>query len=122
MLQKIKKIKEILMATRKKAQAQKQNLPVETGAQKLWDQIKNLPLEIFSLPNQLVQNHVTRESGIEKAIPDSLHLTLKSSAVLPALEETLNKVRLPKNNLGQQLVFDLSQLDRYTVVKIVPRS
>ena len=52
----------------------------------LWEEIKGLPIEMFSLPNQRVLDHVTRKGGT----PDSVVLGLKSPAVLPALEATLN--------------------------------
>lgn len=93
----------------------------ETVAEKIWDKIKNVPIDIFALPNQVVQMHVIRDARLEKAIPDAVHLRLKSAAVLPALEESLGRLSLGKNAVGQSLVFELSQMDAYTVVKIVPR-
>ncbi len=119
------------MATRKKADTSKaastdtskavEKTVEETAAEKIWNKIKNVPMDIFALPNQTVQMYVTREAKLEKAIPDAVHLKLKSAAVLPAMEDALGRVQLGKNAVGQQLVFDLSQMDVYTVVKIVPR-
>lgn len=55
-------------------------------ADKLWNEIKGLKIEIFSLPRQKVENHVVPLKGT----PDKLFLKLKSPAVLPALEQTLS--------------------------------
>jgi hypothetical protein len=109
------------MATRKKVEASTPAEQETTAAQKIWNKIKDLSIDIFALPNQSVQDHVKREVGLERAIPDAVHLILKSAAVRPALEETLGRVRLGQNNLGQPLVFELTTSGKYTVVKIVPR-
>jgi len=58
----------------------------KSEADVLWDEIKGLPIEMFSLPNQRVLNHVVRKGGTE----DSVVLSLNSPAALPALETTLN--------------------------------
>jgi len=86
-------------------------------ATELWDRIKDQQIDIFALPNQTISDHVTRHEELEKASPESLHLTLRSDAVLPALEDTLSKLRLKAN---EQI--DISKLSRYTVVKIVTRT
>ncbi|MFA5757969.1 MAG: hypothetical protein WC942_01130 [Clostridia bacterium] len=98
------------MATKKKETELK---TVATPAETLWNNIKRLPLEIFALPNQTVENHVTREANMEKVYPETIHLTLKSPAVLPALEETLGKVRV---NPGESIVIDNN--GRYTTVTL----
>jgi hypothetical protein len=108
------------MATLKKVETST-SAEQETTAQKIWNKIKDLSIDIFALPNQSVQDHVKREAGLERATPDAVHLILKSAAVRPALEETLGRVRLGQDNLGQPLVFELTTSGRYTVVKIVPR-
>jgi len=54
-------------------------------ADALWEEIKDLSIDMFSLPNQKVQDHVTRKDGTS----DSVILGLKSPAVLPSLEATL---------------------------------
>lgn len=92
-----------------------------TVAEQIWETIKNLPVDIFALPNQTVQMHVTRDARLEKAMPDAVHVLLKSAAVLPALEEALGKVRLPPAKTGLPQIFEFSSLDRYTVIKIVPK-
>jgi hypothetical protein len=51
----------------------------------LWKEIENLPIEMFSLPNQVVGMHVDRLAGTGNEV----YLKLKSPAALPALETTL---------------------------------
>ncbi len=93
----------------------------KTAAEKIWEQIKDIPIDIFALPNQTVEMHVKRDARLEKAMPDAVHVKLKSAAVLPALEEALGKVRLPASKVGLPQMFEFSSLDAYTVIKIVPR-
>jgi hypothetical protein len=107
------------MATRKKADTSK-DAGQTTVAQQLWDKIKDIPIDLYALPNQTVKQHVVREEKLEKAVPDALHLILKSAAVLPALEESLYKVPWGEDERGP-LTFDLSQTHKYTVLKIVPK-
>lgn len=104
------------MTTRKKAESKAE----PTEAQKIWDKICNLPIELYALPNQVVSQHVAREEKLERAVPDALHLILKSAAVLPALEESLGRVQWGSDERGP-LTFELSQTHKYTVVKIVPK-
>lgn len=94
----------------------------ESESEKIWNKIKDMPIDIFALPNQTIKMHVIRESKLEKAFPDSVYIKIKSAAVLPALEETLGKISLGKNKAGQQLIFNISQMDTYTVIKIIPRA
>lgn len=117
------------MATRKKAGTSAEvvgktaeKVVEKTAAEQIWDKIKDLPIDIFALPDQTVQMHVTRDARLEKAIPDAVHVKLKSAAVLPALEEALGKVRLPPSKVGLPQMFEFSSLDTYTVIKIVPRA
>ncbi len=62
-------------------------VPVKTEAQEMWDEIKNLPIQLFGLPSQTVEHHCT-QVVIE---PTHLYLTIRASAVLPALETALNE-------------------------------
>jgi hypothetical protein len=56
-----------------------------TTSEQIWEEIKNLPLDLYSLPNQRVEMHV-----IPILIPgNTLIVTLKVSGVLPVLESTL---------------------------------
>jgi hypothetical protein len=53
-----------------------------TVAGEIWNEIKDLKIEMFSLPNQFVHMHC-HPVMIE---PSKLYLTVNSSAVLPSLE------------------------------------
>jgi hypothetical protein len=92
----------------------------QTVAAKLWEKIKDIPIDIFALPNQTVGNHAKREEGMDAVFPNDIYLTLRSAAAYPALEEALgssyarNQIKLAK---GER--FDLSQSARYTVIKII---
>ncbi len=79
------KMKKVKMTARKVQPKEVKLIP--TKAEKIWDQIKEVKLEMFGLPNQFVlsyYNPVFIES-------DKLYLTAKThaSAVLPALEQAL---------------------------------
>ncbi len=95
----------------------------QTVSSKLWDQIKDLPIEIFALPNQTVKDHVKREDGMEKVFPEDVYVTLRSAAVYPALEEALGsgqargQIKLAKNEK-----FELSQSAKFTVIKVVNKN
>ena len=52
---------------------------------KIWEEIKDLPINMFGLPNQTVSMHVTPVS-IE---PSKLYLLIRSSATLPSLEDAI---------------------------------
>lgn len=67
-------------------------IPKSEGDQ-IWEKIKGLPLDIFALPNQIVEMHCKRI----QLDPNCLHLKIKAGAVLPALEETLKSVPLPQD-------------------------
>jgi 3'-phosphoadenosine 5'-phosphosulfate sulfotransferase (PAPS reductase)/FAD synthetase len=58
---------------------------VKTESDKMWDQIKGLKIEMFSLPNQVVEQYCKRV----KVEPSKLYITLNASSVLPALEVVL---------------------------------
>lgn len=55
-------------------------------AEVLWNELRNLPIEVFALPNQRVEDHLNRVAGI----PNKLYLRTKSAAALPAFETLLN--------------------------------
>ncbi|MDP2683528.1 MAG: hypothetical protein Q8P20_00575 [bacterium] len=52
----------------------------------IWEELRNLPIEMFALPNQRVEDHILRVKGV----PGKLYVKARSSAVLPALEILLN--------------------------------
>jgi hypothetical protein len=89
----------------------------ETASTKLWNKIKDAPIDIFGLPNQLISQWVQREEKLEQAEPGAIFLQLKTGAVLPALEQALYSVRLGKSER-----FSITQVDKYTVIKIIPKN
>lgn len=63
------------------------NLLQGTPAGDIWNEIKNLNIDMFALPNQKVYMHC-HPITIE---PTKLYLVTNSSAVLPSLETALGK-------------------------------
>ena len=59
--------------------------PVKTEAEKIWDEIKFLPIQMFGLPSQVVANHCT----FYPVEPSKLFVTIRSSATLPSLEAAI---------------------------------
>jgi hypothetical protein len=84
----------------------------QTKSDFIWEKIKNLPLDVFALPGQEVHSYVERI----KVLPDAVHLRLKSTAVLPAIEQALSLVKLPQGEM-----FDMSPAGPYTVITIIPK-
>lgn len=78
--------------------------PAKTDAEKMWDEIKDLPIAMFGLPGQTVSMHVTPMN----VDPNKLFLTIRSSATLPSLEESLK---------GR---FNVELADKYVIVTRVP--
>lgn len=68
---------------------------------KIWDLIKDLPIEMYSLPNQKISDYVTKI----KLPGDHLTVKLKSSAVLTSLEYVL----LSK--------YDIELQDKFVLIK-----
>jgi hypothetical protein len=97
------------MTASKKTEAK----PEPSKADQLWEKIKDAPIEMFALPGQTVAMHCKRVN----IDPNEVHLMLKSTAALPALEEVLRKIPL-----GQNEMFDISQAAHYTVLKVVPKA
>jgi len=71
-----------------------------TVADKIWEDIKDVKLEMFALPNQFV-NSYCKPVPIE---PTKLYLTFSASAVLPALE------------LAIQGKYDVELVNKYIIV------
>lgn len=92
----------------------------QTAASILWEKIKDLPIDIFAIPNQTIKDHVSRDENMEIVFPDAIHVTFRAAAAYPALEEALrtavgrNQIKLAK---GER--FELSQNSKYTVIKVV---
>lgn len=78
----------------------------KTQAQKIWDQISNLRLDMFSLNNQFVHSYYKPMF----ADPYKLYLvsTTKASAALPALEEAL------------ATKYRVEQAERFIIVSLAP--
>lgn len=58
---------------------------VKTEAEKIWDEIKNRPIEMFGLPDQYVFQHAT----FVPVEPNTLYVTIRSTATLPSLEAAI---------------------------------
>lgn len=56
--------------------------PSVTEAEKIWAEIRYRPIEMFALPNQVVEQHCVPVL----ADPTKLFLSIRSTAVLPSLE------------------------------------
>ncbi|MDD5704268.1 MAG: hypothetical protein PHU23_19720 [Dehalococcoidales bacterium] len=78
--------------------------PVKTEAEKIWDEIKNRPIQMFGLPDQYVFQHAT----FVTVEPTSLYVTIRSSATLPSLEAAI----------GPNFTVELA--DKFVIIKRVP--
>ncbi len=68
---------------------------------RIWEEIKNLPIEMFSLPNQKISDYVTKMN-----LPGNhLTTTIKVSSVITSLEYALGSK------------FDVEQSDKYVLIK-----
>lgn len=74
----------------------------KTAADKIWDDIKGLRIEMFALPNQQVQ-HYCKPVQVD---PSKLFLTVTAGSVLPSLEAAVS----PKYTVEKQ--------DRFLVVSL----
>jgi hypothetical protein len=74
---------------------------VMSDADKIWEEIKGIKINAFSLPNQEIQNHAVKV----KSGSDELYLKLSSTAVIVSLEEALASK------------FTVEQADDFVVVK-----
>lgn len=77
----------------------------KTEAQKIWDEIQNLQIQMFGLPEQTVNLHCTPIT-VE---PTSLYLITRSSATLPSLEAAI----------GPGFTVELA--DKFVVIKRAPK-
>lgn len=83
----------------KEVKIEVQNVEV-TESDKIWSEVKDVQLDIFALPFQTVSMHASR-MVVE---PTRLYVTLKSSAVLPALELALGTK------------FDIVQAEKFIII------
>jgi hypothetical protein len=86
-----------MTASEKKEQPKKEL----TESDKIWHEIKDKPIDMYSLPDQVVSDHCTPLP----VDPNKLYLTLKSAAALPALEIAL----------GVKFTFELAE--KYVIIK-----
>lgn len=77
-----------------------------TESQKIWEEIKDIDLLMFSLPNQKVSDFCYPFP----LDPSKCFILPKASAVLPALEEAIGKN------------FDCVMMDKYIMVSRKPKS
>ena len=90
-------------------------------ADAIWGELRNLPIEMFALPNQRVENHLLRVRGV----PHELYLKPKSAAALPALEALLKgqvSLRVERTAEGDPVnvsypKYEMEETELYIVVK-----
>lgn len=70
----------------------------------IWDEIKNLPIQMFGLPDQVVAMHVT-PVPVE---PSNLYVLIRSSATLPSLEAAIAPA------------FQVELVDKFVIIKRAP--
>jgi len=63
----------------------KKEKKVKTVAEKIWEEIKDISLPMFALPNQTVERYCTPIT----VQPDKLYLTSTVGSILPTLEDAL---------------------------------
>jgi len=61
------------------------NTLTKSPADQIWESIKNMPINLFGLPNQFVSQHCAPV----QVEPSKLYLVSRSSAFLPALETAI---------------------------------
>lgn len=89
------------MSDKKKEETAKEVVvPELTKAQKIWEEIKNKPIELFGLPGQTVSKYCT-PVFIE---PNKLYVQYKIGALLPMLEELLRNK------------YDVELVDKYITI------
>lgn len=80
----------------------------ETLADKMWNSIKDQPMELFAIPNKKVSDYVQRV----KVVDSLLHLKIQSQAVWPPLEEIIkHRMYVPKMH-----VYNVEFIAGYLVV------
>lgn len=81
---------------------------------KIWDEIKDLPIAMFALSSQTVSHHVERID----LDPNIVHLRTKSSAVVASLDEALNCVADRAGNVRRTDAYEIEQAEGgFVVVK-----
>ena len=80
----------------------------KSESEQIWEEIKGLPINMFALSNQKVEQHVVRVPMPGR----DLLLKLVSTAALPALEETL-----ANNFLTKGRKYEVEVAEGYTIVR-----
>lgn len=62
-------------------------MPAMAESARIWEEIRYRPIEMFALPNQIVEQHCTPFP----VDPNRLYLTVRSTATLPSLEASCGK-------------------------------
>lgn len=78
---------------------------VLSEADKIWNEIKDMPIAMFGLPGQAIFQHVTPVS-VE---PSALYVTIRSSATLPSLETAI------------QPMFTVELADKFVIIRRAPK-
>ncbi len=81
-------------------------VPKQNEAEVMWNEIRNLPIQMFGLPNQTVGQHCS----FYAIDPNQLYLVIRSSATLPSLEAAI----------APRFVVEL--VDKFVLVKRVPQT
>jgi len=76
-----------------------------SNSEKMWNQIQNLKIDMFALPNQFVSNYC-KFVNIDS---EKLYLTVSPSSALPALEAALVQAYGPDK-------FDISMTEKFVVL------
>ena len=74
-------------------------------SEKIWDEIKNLPIAMFGLPDQFIVQHCT-PVPVE---PSALYVTIRSTAALPSLEAAIHPA------------FTVELVDKFVVIRRTPK-
>lgn len=103
---------------------------VKTEAEKIWDEIKDLKIEMFALPNQFVWQYCTALPF--NVDPNRLFLTTRSTATLPSLEASLDSFTKDTKQAAAELAkrghvvevkeYKVELADKYVIVsRAVPQ-
>lgn len=94
-------VKKQIKPKAKVAEAKAETTKVDlTEEERIWDEIKDLEIEMFALPDQKVNKYV-KKITID---PSRLFLLASATSVLPALELVVQKK------------FNIEKIDRYIVI------
>ncbi len=94
-------------------------MATESKTNKIWEEIQNLDVEVYGLQGKKIKDVATVGPEIE---PNAVYLTIKGSAILPAIEESLNKAGTyntsSRTNVPKYVV---DVVDKWVVIKPNPK-